>query len=189
MIRRLVAGGGAVLLLVGCVGSTDRAAFEEETRARGGGISGAQIESMIVQAAEEVAVTDPATLEILSLRIDANGRTGTIQARRGDRPDFVDLVAFRSDEVISVQPMQDADPAEVAEDAFGVTDVALGDAELLVDAAIVAFGDPDTLVSDFSVRRRGDLGILIEVGLESTRRTGEVLFDGAGNLLDDGSQT
>lgn len=173
--------------VAGCVGATPRADFEEEVRARGGGISGAQFDEVIQRTAEEVAVDDAAQLEVLTLRADAVSRIIVVQARRGDRPEFLDTLTFRSGDLLSVDPVQDADRFDIDARSVRVIDLPLDQAERLIDDAIGRFGDPDTLVSSFSLEQRSDASVIV-VDVESPRRSGEVVFALDGSVLEEGQE-
>lgn len=168
------------LLAAGCVGATPRADFEDEVRERGGGVSGKQFEEIMQLTADEVAVTDVDQLEVLTLRADAVSRVVVVQARRGDQPEFLDTLTFRSGELASVEPVQDADRFDIEALAVSVGDLPLDDAERLVDAAIDDFDDVGALLTSFSLEQRAGEPLIV-VDIESPRRSGEVVFglDGA----------
>lgn len=178
-----VAVAAGALIVTGCVGSVPRGEFEADLRERGGGITGEQMEIAVELAAAEAAVTDPAALEVLNLRADALSRVIVLQPRRGDQPEFVDNVVVRDDEVLSADPVQDADAFDLDALVIPVSDVPLADAAEYIDRAIVEFGDPDTVVSSYQVARRdGSPVVVVEVA--SPRRTGSVVFAVDGSVIE-----
>lgn len=178
----IVVAAGAVATS-GCIGATDRADFDAEVRARGGGISSVWIADAIDLIAAEVGAGDRSELEVLAVTITPGQRSVTATARRADRPDFVDNVTVIEGDVRGVSPMQDADQLPLDDLAVPVDDLPLDRVEELTDLALAEFGEADGYVRSMrfaliSGERR------IDVDVESARRTGSVLFDGDGNFLE-----
>lgn len=166
----------------GCIGATDRADFEAEIRNRGGGVSVDWIDDALAVVAREVG-TDPADLQILSMTIETTHQVMSVNARRGDRPDFVDMVTVSGGEVFSTNPVQNADELPLDDIAIDVTDLPIGDIEAMSDAALAEFGEEDGSVASLSVsivNSQPD----IRMQLESARRTGAARFDLDGRLLE-----
>lgn len=179
----LVAIAFVAVAASGCVGAIDRADFDEEVRRRGGGISAAWVDESLTAAAEALSITSPDDLEFLTLTINGTSRSLTINARRGDRPDFIDSVTVREGEVVAVTPIQDADELPLAALLVDVDETPIDDVETLVDRALAEFDEPDSFVTVISVSLDGtDASTTVQ--LSSARRTGSVVFDAAGNTVE-----
>lgn len=179
----LVAIVTAALAASGCIGATDRPDFEAEVRARGGGVSTTWIADALDLAAVELGAARAADLDAMNLRVNSTARTVVVMARRADRPDFVDNVVVREGEVLSVSPLQDADQLPLDEITFAVGDLPIDRLEEIADEALQAFDEADAFVEYISVSiTQGQP--LIRVGVDSSRRTGVVVFDASGTLVE-----
>jgi hypothetical protein len=168
--------------MTGCIGAIDRADFDAEVRARGGGVSSNWIDESLQAAATELGVTDPDQLQILTLSIDAQNRSLVVTARRGDRPEFVDTVAVRETEVAGTTPLPDADDLPLDDLVTSLGTVPIDRIDELSDTALESFG-PDAFVTGVTVERiNGAPTITVSVGSE--RQTGEVLFDATGAVVE-----
>lgn len=170
------------LVATGCIGATDRSDFEAEVRARGGGVSATWIGESIDAVAGEVGADSVDELFAMNVRVNSTARTVVVMARRADRPDFVDSVVVREGEVLSVSPLQDADQLPLDDITFNVGDLPLDDLEEIADSALEAFGEADGFVEAIQVRLT-DGRPEIEIDVESSRRTGTVVFDATGQLI------
>jgi len=173
----------ACAVLVGCIGATDRSEFNAEVRARGGGLTTEWVDEALSLVADEVGAPSPDALELLTMTISTSSRAVTVQARRGDRPDFVDTVTVVEGEVLAVQPMQDADELPLDELVIRVDELPLADVDELGDRALAEFGEEEAFVdsiriSIFNSEHR------IDVDVESERRTGRIRFDVDGNVVE-----
>ena len=166
----------------GCIGATDRADFDEEVRSRGGGISSTWIDESLDAAANALGLTDATDLEFLTLSINGTTRTVIVNGRRGDRPDYVDSVAVRQGDVVSVAPLQDADELPLDDITIPLEDVPIDDIETLVDIALADFGEVDASVATITVSLAGGTPT-ITMRLASARRTGTAEFDLDGELV------
>lgn len=182
-VRNLVAAAIVPVVATGCIGAIDRADFNEEVRARGGGIATTWVDESLAAAATALAVDDPADLAFLTLSISGTTRTVNIVARRGDRPDFVDSVTVNEGDVTSVAPIRDADRLSLEANTIRLTEVPIDQLEDLVDAALEGFGEPGAFVTSIDVTSTNGTPT-ITLQLESPRRTGSAVFDGDGNLLE-----
>ena len=182
--RSLAFAAGGALLAAGCVGSTPRADFNADLQARGGGVTAEQFQVAAELVADEVAVADADDLQLISLSASGTARTYSFVARRGDQPDFVDTVVVRDERIVSVEPVQDAgeDDLDALSVAFG--DLPVEDTEALIDQAIVEFGDPDTVLTRFGLSTFPGNDPTIRVDVESPRRTGTIVYDLDGELIE-----
>lgn len=166
-----------------CIGATDRAAFDAEVRARGGGVAVAWIAAGIDLVAAEVGASGRSDLSVMSLRIEPTDRTLIAIARRNDQPEFVDTVVIREGELVSISPVQDVDRLPLDDITFTVGDLPIDRLEELGDAALAEFGERDGYVNAISVTIRNDEPV-IEIFVESARRAGSVLFDQSGTYIE-----
>lgn len=181
----------AVLALTGCVGAVDRVDFDAEIRSRGGGVAVDWVQESLDAIAQEVGAPNVATLQVITLTITPSSFVTVVQARRSDRPDFVDTVAALDGEVISVTPRQNADELPLDEITISAEDLPLADIEVLVDDALAAFvadiGDDavsgDAFVTLIQVSVIDSVHV-VDVSVESVRRTGVVRFDVDGSLVE-----
>lgn len=165
-----------------CVGAIDRADFDAEVRSRGGGVSSSWIDESLEAAATALGVADPDQLQVLTLSIDAQNRSLTVTARRGDRPEFVDTVAVRETEVIATTPIPDADDLPLDDLTTTLGDLPIDRIEELSDTALESF-DSDAFVTGVIVGTTdGDPTITVSIGSE--RQTGQVVFDAGGTVLE-----
>ncbi len=167
----------------GCIGATDRADFDAEVRARGGGITSAWIAEGVDLIADAVGITNTADMQFVTLTIGPPNRTVTGQARRGDQPDFVDVVTVKEGSVVSITPIQDADRLPLDDITFRAGQVPIDDIEALGDTALAEFAQPDGFVTMISVSLRNGEPV-ITMSLASARRTGRALFDADGTFLE-----
>lgn len=172
----------ALGVLAGCVGVTSRSEFDEEVRARGGGLSAefvADSLAVVAHAADSPTVADT---ELLRLSIDPGSRSVSAQVRNAAQPDFVDSVNVSDGELVSTAPLQDTDELPLDELTFRSGEVALDEIESMTDQALAEFGQPDGYVDRVSVGLvAGEL--VIELDLSSARRTGTATFDADGTLI------
>lgn len=180
---RLVAVAVVAVVAGGCVGAIDRSDFDEEVRRRGGGISAAWIDESLTAASEALAVASSDDLEFLTLTINGTSRSLTINARRGDQPDFVDSVTVREGVVFAVAPIQDADELPLDDLLMGLDETPIREIEAVVDRALAEFDEPDAFVQTINVSLR-DGAASTTVRLSSARRTGSVVFDGVGDPVE-----
>jgi hypothetical protein len=169
--------------LTGCIGATDRSEFDAEVRARGGGLTTEWIDEALALVADEVGAPSAGELEVLTLTITTSSRAVSVQARRGDRPDFVDTVTVVEGEILAVQPMQDADELPLDDLALRVDELPLSDIEALGDRALAEFGEPEAFVDSIRVSIFGGEHRIV-VDVESERRTGRIRFDVDGNVVE-----
>jgi len=184
MIRsaRLLLVVVAAMLATGCLGSVDRAEFDEEVRRRGGGVSADWIDESLAAAAVELGVADPGDIEVLTMVIVGDARSVTVTARRGDRPDFVDSIAVQDTVVVSTAPVPDADELPLDEITTRLSDLPLDRIEQLSDVALEQFG-PDAYVTRIAVGLTdGEPTITVSVG--SPRQTGQVVLDADGEIVE-----
>ena len=180
-VRHVVAGATVPILVTGCIGATDRSEFDDEVRRRGGGITSAWIDDALDVAAAELDVADGDDLEVLTLLINGTSRTVTVNARRGDRPEFVDSVTVREGEWFATVPIRDADELPLDDLTIALGELPLDALEEMVDTALVEFGEPDSYVTTVSVSRgSGEPRITMQIA--SIRRTGAAVFDANGVL-------
>lgn len=173
----------AGVVLTGCIGATDRSEFDAEVRARGGGLTAEWIDEALSLVADEVGAPSAGALELLTMTITTSSRAVTVQARRGDRPDFVDTVTVVESEVLAVQPMQDADDLPLDQLAIRIDELPLDDIEGLGDRALAEFGEDEAFVESIRISIV-DSEHRIVVDVESERRTGRVLFDVDGEIME-----
>ena len=167
----------------GCIGAIDRADFDDEVRARGGGISSQWIDDSVEAAADRLGVVTTDEIELLTLTIDGTNRVVTVSARRGDRPDFVDSVVVSEGEVVAVTPIQDADQLPLDDLTIRLGDLPIDQLERLTDEAVDAFGADDGFVTGIRVAlENGEPTLAID--LESSRRTGTAVFAADGTLIE-----
>ncbi len=179
-----------MLSLTACVGAVDRADFDAEIRSRGGGVAVDWVSDALDVVALEVGATSGEALQIITMTITPSSRTTLVQTRRGDREDFVDMVAVREGEILSVTPQQNADRLPLDDITIAAADLPIGDVDRLADEAILAFTadtgeDPDggdVFVSLIQVSLIEGVHI-VDVSVESARRTGTVRFDTDGGLI------
>ncbi len=181
-VRFLAAVALVPIVAAGCIGATDRADFDDEVRARGGGIASPWIDESLDAAAIALGLTDATDLEFLTLSINGSSRTVVVNGRRGDRPDFVDSVAVRQGDVVSVAPLQDADELSLDDITIPLADVPIDDIETLIDVALADFGETDASVATITISLAGGAPT-ITMRLQSARRTGTAEFDLAGELV------
>lgn len=183
---RLARGLAATLLAFaasGCIGATDRADFDTEVRARGGGLTSAWITEGLDLVASEVNVTPTSDLELVTLAINSTDRSLSAQARRGDQNDFVDVVVVKQGDVVAITPIQDADQLPLDDITFTVDQLPLASIETLGDTALREFGEDDGFISRINVSLR-DGSPLITVSLASTRQTGKATFTADGTFIE-----
>lgn len=171
------------LVISGCIGATDRADFDAEVQARGGGVSTAWIGVAIDAVAAEVGAASASELMVISLDVDPTKRALVVVARRGDEPDFVDTVVVRDGEVVAATPMQDADQLPLDEVMIRVGDLPIDDLEALSDEALEEFGEPDGFVGSILMSLQSGVPT-VRIAVESARRTGFVLFDQSGRFIE-----
>ncbi len=177
----MIAVAAVPIIAAGCIGATDRSEFDEEVRRRGGGITSTWVDEALDVAAAELSVADGGDLEVLTLLIDGTRRTLTVNARRGDRPDFVDSVTVKEGKWFATVPIQDADELPLDDLTIALDELPLDSLEELVDTALTDFDEPDSYVTSISVSlRSGEPTITMEIA--STRRTGTAVFDTNGVL-------
>lgn len=175
--------GLAVVALTGCIGTTSRDDFNEEVRARGGGLTSAFVEESLAAVAGEYDVADWRTLSALSLVIQPGGRLATATVRDPGRLDFVDTIVVRDAEVRTTTPLQDAGDLPLEAVSFPLGSVAIVPVEPLAASALEAFGEEDGYVESMTVSRIVD-DVTIRVDLESARRTATATFDAGGTLVE-----
>lgn len=167
----------------GCIGATDRADFDAEVRARGGGITSAWIAEGVDLIAAEVGVSGTSEMQMVTLSISPPNRTVTGQARRGDQPNFVDVVTVKEGAVVSITPIQDADQLPLDDITFRADSVPIAEIEALGDTALAEFGEDDGFVTMISVSLNNGEP-MITMSLASARRTARALFDASGTFLE-----
>lgn len=174
----------AVLALAasGCIGATDRADFDAEVRARGGGVTNDWVADAIGEVATSVGASATDPLSVLAITVSPLARTVTVIARRNDRPEFVDTVVVRDGDVVATTPMRDADAMPLDELTVPVSELPIEDVEELSDRALAEFGESDGFVSSIRFAIVDDDRV-IQVDVESARRTATVEFDGDGNVI------
>lgn len=185
-MHRLASGLAATLLAIaasGCIGATDRADFDAEVRARGGGLTSAWIAEALDLVAGEVSVTPTSELELVTLAINSTDRSVSAQARRGDQNNFVDVVIVKQGEVVAITPVQDADQLPLDDITFTLSQLPLENIETLGDTALREFGEADGFVSRINVSLR-DGSPVITVSLVSARRTGKASFTADGTFIE-----
>jgi hypothetical protein len=182
-IGRAAAAATLTLAASGCIGATDRTDFDAEVRARGGGLTSAWIAESLDLVAAEVGVTATSDLQLLALSINSPNRSLSVQARRGDEPAFADSVLVNQGRVVSVTPIRDADQLPLDEITFTVGQVPLADIETLGDTALREFGESDGYVDRISISLENGRPV-IDVSLESARRTGRATFDADGTFIE-----
>lgn len=185
-MRRLTRGLGAVLLTFaasGCIGATDRADFDTEVRARGGGLTSAWIAEGLDLVASEMSVTPTSELQLVTLAINSTDRSLSAQARRGDQNNFVDVVVVKQGEVVAITPVQDADQLPLDDITFTLSQLPLANIETLGDTALREFGEADGFINRINVSLR-EGSPMITVSLASARRTGKASFTADGTFIE-----
>jgi hypothetical protein len=167
----------------GCIGAMDRPEFDAEVQRRGGGIADEWIIDGLSAVAAEVDAGDLAGLSVMTMTITPPNRSLVVQARRGDRPDFVDTVTVIEGEVVGVTPVQDADELPLDDLTIAVTDLPVDGWDDLGDRALAELDFDDGYVDHISlsvVEGEHQLAVFVD----SPRETGWVTFDAAGRLLE-----
>jgi hypothetical protein len=186
--RRVVAvrtGIAALLvtLLTGCIGAMDRPEFDAEVQRRGGGIADEWILDGLTAVADEVDAGSIDELSVITMTITPTNRSLVVQARRGDRPDFVDTVTVIQGDVVGVSPVQDADELPLDEIMIPVTELPIDGWDELGDRALAELGFDGGYVDHISLSVvQGEHRLNVYV--DSPRETGWVTFDREGRLLE-----
>lgn len=182
-MARALAAAALAFAMSGCIGATDRADFEAEVRARGGGLTTAWVAEALDLIAAEVAVSPTSDVELMTLSINPPNRSVAVTARRGDDPKFADSVVVRQGQVVSVSPVQDADQLPLDEVTFAVGEVALDDLERVGDEALTEFGEADGFVNSITVSL-ADGEPVMSMSLSSARRTATARFEADGTFIE-----
>ncbi|MGI9645562.1 MAG: hypothetical protein ACR2O6_09670 [Ilumatobacteraceae bacterium] len=178
----VVAIGLALVALTGCIGATTRDDFDEEVRARGGGLTSTFVDDSLAAIAAEYDVADWRTLSALSLVIQPGDRLVTATVRDPARLDFVDTKVVVDAEVRSTTPLQDAGDLPLDAITFPLGSVAIVPVEPLATAALDAFGEEGGFVQSMAASLTAG-EVTIRVDLESARRTATATFDAEGTLV------
>jgi hypothetical protein len=184
-VVRLVSAGIAVVALSACIGATPREDFDAEVQARGGGLTGGFVDTSLAAIASDFGATDWRELEVMFLSVMPGNRTVTAAVRDPRRSEFVDTLLVKDGEVLSTTPMQDADKLPLDDLVVLLGTVAIDPIEELTSAALDAFGEVDGFVERLTVSLVAGEP-LIQVEVESARRTATVTFDATGDLVEVG---
>jgi hypothetical protein len=161
----------------------DRPEFDAEVQRRGGGVTNGWILDGLSSVADEVGAGGVEGLSVMTMTITPTNRSLVVQARRGDRPDFVDTVTVIQGDVVAVTPVQDADELPLDEITIPLTDLPFDGWDELADRALAELGFEGGYVNHISlsvVQGEHRLGVFVD----SPRETGRVTFDVEGRLLE-----
>ncbi|BAN00433.1 hypothetical protein [Ilumatobacter coccineus] len=182
-ISRALAAIALAFAMSGCIGATDRADFDAEVRARGGGLTSAWIAEALDLVAAEVSVSPTSEMQLLTLSINPPNRSMSATARRGDEPSFADSVVVSQGNVVAVSPIQNADRAPLDEVTFTVGEVALSDIESVGDEALREFGETDGFIDAITITLNNGEPVMA-MSLSSARRTATARFEADGTFIE-----
>lgn len=184
-VGAVAAGLAAVVAVIGsgCIGTTDRAEFNETIRQRGGGLTSELPGDAVAAVAAEldVAVDD---VEVRTVTVTPLDATVVLEVRDPAVPGNLDRYVVRRGAVDEVAPIRLAASDDLDAQTFPVAGLALDEVESMVDAALAEFG-PGGYVSSLSAGRTGPGdGVVIQLALESPRAAATARFTPGGELLE-----
>jgi hypothetical protein len=184
-VGAVAAGLAAVVVVIGsgCIGTTDRAEFNETIRQRGGGLTSELPGDAVAAVAADldVAVDDVGVRTVTVTPLDA---TVVLEVRDPAVPGNLDRYVVRRGAVDEVAPIRLAASDGLDAQTFPVAGLALDEVESMVDAALAEFG-PGGFVSSLSAGRTGPGdGVVIQLALESPRAAATARFTPGGELLE-----
>lgn len=124
------------LLVTGCVGTVDRAEFEAEIQARGGGVD----QDLVIDAVDGVAArVGTAEFEVTTLTAVPLSTVVSLEVRDPRAPDQLDGYTFSNGDLVSVEPVQVRADDRLDARSMPVGSFALDDLEAMADEALAAF--------------------------------------------------
>lgn len=168
-----------VVVVGGCVGTTDREEFDEIIQERGGGFTSELPLDAVAAVASDLGVED---IAVRSISITPPSEMVVMEVRDPSVPANLDRYVVRRGEVDEVEPVRLSATDDLDATTFLASEVALDRIEEMVDSALARF-DPAGYVTSMSVG--GTSGSLtIHMSLESPRATATATFTGAGELVE-----
>ena len=173
------------LLLTGCVGTVDRADFEAEIQARGGGFD----QDLVVEAVDGVAArVGTPDFEITALTAVPLSNVVSLQVRDPRAPDQLDDYSFRDGSLVSAEPVQVSATDRLDARSVPISAFALDDLNAMSDEALAAYdtegGYVETIVFAVAPAPEGAEPVAtVRLQLESPRSSATATFTPAGELV------
>ena len=169
-----------VVVVGGCVGTTDRGEFDAIIQERGGGFTAELPLEAVDVVAAELGVED---FDVRSMSVTPASELVVMEVRDPQVPANLDTYVVRRGEVESVEPVRLSASDDLAVQTYPVSSLALDRVEAMVDTALARF-DEGGYVSSLTVNGSGDEAIFFQMALESPRSTATARFTREGELVD-----
>jgi hypothetical protein len=176
----------AILLLSGCLGTTDRDEFEAEVQSRGGGFD----ESLVIDAAEAVGDRVGAVdFKITNLSTSPLSQVVTMRVLDPRNSKNIDDYTIRGGSIQVVNPVQVSVRNDIESKAFPIQSVALDKLNEMADEALADYETEGGYVNSVSISTKPAVGNpetvepQISFNIESARSRAVAYFKADGTLI------
>ena len=165
--------------LPACIGAVDRADFNEELRARGGGLT-ASFVLRGIDAVEDELGSD--ALQFTRISIDGDEPTALFYVRNPRAPHELDTWLWNGTSLAEPSPVQLSASTDLDEQSFTAAEVpALERLDVVIATTMRALELEEGWVTEIEVAT-GEHGVRVSVDAESARARGEARFLPGGEL-------
>jgi hypothetical protein len=173
-------GALAAVAAGGCIGTTDREAFNRVIQDRGGGFTSDLPLEAVDAVAAEVGEDD---FELRTMSVTPSSETVVMEVRDPAAPENLDQYVVRRGDVDSVEPVRLGASDDLDQQTFPVSSLALDRIERMADAALAEF-DAEGYVTSLSASQVAEGEITFHVALESPRSRASATFTAEGELIE-----